>query len=770
MSTAAVRPRRLIDWLRWSPTAALNAFKTALGLVIAWALVLWLQWPDAFLAPMAVLFLQTPYLGASLRKGLMRVFGTLAGGLAVLLLLGWLIEDRWALLAALSLLIGFAIYQIRASRYGYAWYMVAITATVIVADAVPQPQLALQLAVYRTSEAVLGILIVLVINGLFWPQTAGRVYRRELSTTLDQLADYARALAIALREPHPGALPRPSRAIFGASVRLREILTAAVLDSSGFRRLRETYEAEIRGLTAVTGALLALAESLRLALDGELPLLAAARRAPLARTLDELAALLAACRPQSASIDAAGEQDDADRRRLPTQVAARIAARLEALWSRTTASADSHAADARGDALRLAVLHQCRALVAEAAQLARAAEALATGRALPAGERPAAPARAPWRNLKAGLPAGLSHALAAVIAFWVVLLLWFQWQWPPAGFIGALMAVIIIGIDTLNDLPAEHPGQRVFIGALAGCVLTAPVYLLVMPRLDGFVELALVLFPFYYAGLYLFHAHAKPHNLYFLGLLVMGILMPALAPEQQISLIGYLNAALSVLSGFLLGLLVLGLLVGQRPHQVFKRGLRDLLLGIARSQRALAYRSRPDFARLVQASEDAQRAQLQRLARIAPLAGDPAAPQNDQARIDALLVAAQSLSIRARALQRARLHAGSPGRLQGGRRLPLGRRYRRVFGVLLRQLAARLEQPGVEVRVDALDRLRAWAVPELARLAARDGARMDDPQERAARTYLLAIVGHYIGVARALREFNAAVDAIDWAAWRQPRF
>jgi uncharacterized membrane protein YccC len=59
--------------------AVVAALKTSLGIVIAWGIVLWLQWPEPFMAPLAVLVLQTPYLGASLHKGLMRVLGTLAG-------------------------------------------------------------------------------------------------------------------------------------------------------------------------------------------------------------------------------------------------------------------------------------------------------------------------------------------------------------------------------------------------------------------------------------------------------------------------------------------------------------------------------------------------------------------------------------------------------------------------------------------------------------------------------------------------------------------
>lgn len=751
MSPAATRPGRLGGWLPWSPTAAVNAFKTAVGLIIAWGLVLWFGWPDPFLAPLAVLFLQTPYLGASLRKGLMRVFGTLAGAFVILVLLAWFIQDPWVLLGALSLLIGLAVYQISASRYGYAWFMVAITATIIAADAVPAPELAFQLAVYRTSEAVLGILIVLVVNGIFWPQTAGLVYHREFSSAVNALAGYLRALAAALRAEHRAAVPGLPKSSIGASVRLREILTAAALDTGGFRQRQRTYEAEIRALSAITGSLMAFAENLRIATEGREPVLQAEQCALLAEQLEHLAGILEACR-EAESLRAAA-------RRMPT-VLDEVSARVGAL----AFSARPQAHAGRSSALLQATIHQCRALTSEIRQLGDAAGALAAGHSLPADALPREVPMPLTLRLKNGLP----HALVAVVAFWCALLIWFQWQWPAHGLVAALMAVVMVGIDTINDLPAERPGHRVFFGALWGTLLTAPLYLLVMPRLDGFLELALALFPFYFAGLYFFHAHAKPHNLPFLGLLLMSLLLIELEPVQSYSWLGYANAAASTLSGFFIGLLVLGLMLGTPPQMLLRRKLQELLDSIVRSQRALAQRDRADFIAVMEVSEERQRALLRRLAQIAPVAWDPRTPQNTPPQIDELVCAAQRLSIQARALQRARARfRGAPiaeadrDSASGAGRPPgLGRRYRRLFGVLMRQIAARLDDPRQRVGLGALDRQRAWVLPELARL---------DESSDPASIYLLTIAGYYIGVARALRAFTAAVEAIDWAAWRQPR-
>ncbi len=131
------------------PAAALNALKTTLGVIVAWGIVLWQQLPDPFQAPVAVLFLQTPSLGASLRKGLMRVLGTLAGALLVLVLPAFLIQDRWALIGALSLVVAVSVYMIRNSPYGYAWFMLAITAAIIAGDASMEPSMAFAKAVSR---------------------------------------------------------------------------------------------------------------------------------------------------------------------------------------------------------------------------------------------------------------------------------------------------------------------------------------------------------------------------------------------------------------------------------------------------------------------------------------------------------------------------------------------------------------------------------------------------------------------------------------------
>ncbi|MGB5830787.1 MAG: FUSC family protein, partial [Thiohalocapsa sp.] len=273
----------------WSGRAAINALKTTIGIIVAWGIVLRLQWPSPFLAPVAVLFLQTPYLGTSLRKGMMRIVGTLGGALAALVLLSYLSQQRWPMVAAIAALLALTVFMLKNSRYAYAWFMAAITVAVIAVPASLQPSLAFELTVYRTGEAIIGIFVVAVINGLFWPQMGGEAFDRRFGTALEHLAAYIRQLGSAIETPTETLLEPPSPALQRAPIELREILTAAALDTGSMRRLRLTYEAEIQALSRTLGALMAFAETLRLGAEGNRAFLTSGQRARLRSVLQHLA-------------------------------------------------------------------------------------------------------------------------------------------------------------------------------------------------------------------------------------------------------------------------------------------------------------------------------------------------------------------------------------------------------------------------------------------------------------------------------------------------
>jgi uncharacterized membrane protein YccC len=730
----------------WNPLALASALKTTVGILVAWAIVLWYQWPDPFLAPIAVLFLQTPYLGSSLFKGLMRVFGTLAGALLVLGLLALLAQERWPLITAVSLVLACSVYMIRHSRYGYAWFMVAITTSIIAVDAWGQPLLAFDLAVFRTSEAIAGILVVLTINGIFWPRTGGRVYSGVYRETLAALAEHLRTTARILSGETESAFPALPETLVGAAPRLRQILSAAMLDSANFKRLHSTYEAQIQGLNAALGTLAGFTENLRLAAQSERAFLTAPQRLLLGSALAELGQ---AAQRLSVSANGAGttaigpEPGFSDR--LRDQL-------------RAEASDDQSGAES---AVLQALYGQLLALERHIEQQQRTAAAIAAGRALPS-EQPPPPPRLP---LAERIADALPNALIMVLAFWLLMLLWIWFQWPPVGLFGVLMAVVVIGIDTLQNAPASAPGRRVALGAAIGVLVAAPFYFVLMPRLDGYWELATALFPLFFAIAYFFHALPPPQNMVFTGIAVTCIVMLQLEPHQSYGAASYLASAASQLTGYGAGLLMLGMARARSPQEHLRRALRALLETMRDAQAELADPSAENFANRLAAHEERIRTRLQVFAQVLPQVCSTRSTSNSRSRVEALGTATERLVLRFRALHHERARWSGPVR-QSLYSTSVGR----MLGPAIEQTLARLTQAldafTPVATTQALDEARSAVRTELSRLEAHRRSLDDD--ERV--LYTLTIAGHYVAVAQALREVAAALSKIDWAAWRMARF
>lgn len=736
----------------WSPTAAASAVKTTLGILIAWAIVLWFQWPDPFLAPIAVLFLQTPYLGASLRKGLMRVIGTLAGALLLLALLALLEQQRWPLLASISLVLACSVYMIRHSRYGYAWFMVAVTTAIIATDAAARPNLAFELAVYRTSEAIVGILVVLTINGILWPRTGGHAYAARYRDTVAALSAHLGTLARAIEAPDHQDAPTLPRELRRAPIELREILTAATLDSARFRRLQATYEAQIQGLTTTLGALAGLGENLRLAVDTERAFLTDDHRAHLGQILARLADAAAGIQVAPApNAGAAAERG--------------VAAALHAARHGQEVLLADPALDARSpraSALLHALCSQLATLSSAIAQQQETAAAIAADQPLASAARPAL-VRLPWseRVLDA-----LPNAVLIALVFWVLILLWIELQWPPIGPIGVLMGVVLIGIDTIQNRPELAPAKRVALGATLGLVLAAPLYLVIMPPLDGFLALALVLFPLFFTITYFFHALPAPNNLPFSGMTLALIIMLQLEPRQTYDVLVYLHDAASLLTGFAIALTALALARPSSPQERLRRCMRGLLLSMQRAQSDLSDIRRADFSTTLAEHEQRLRQGLQRLARMRAVSvGTRRSPDDTEPQTQALTEAIETLVLRLRGLHRERAHWS--GRAQ---RLPfatsLGRILSPAIQQTLGQFVATMDGRDQRAQTRALDAAREQARLELERLEAQ--RRRADGDDNL--VYTLIIAGHYVAVAHALRTLANALDGIDWAAWRRPRF
>ena len=96
-------------------TAALIALKTCLAIIIYLAIALRLDWKSSY-GMILCLVLQAPAVGATFKKGLLYIAGTLSGAIFGLAIVGLFAHDRDAFLVAAALVTGFGLYRQLTSR------------------------------------------------------------------------------------------------------------------------------------------------------------------------------------------------------------------------------------------------------------------------------------------------------------------------------------------------------------------------------------------------------------------------------------------------------------------------------------------------------------------------------------------------------------------------------------------------------------------------------------------------------------------------------
>ena len=180
---------RAIRWLaRPSPpvryglklgTAITAAIWIAFATALPWGLTIWIT----------VLFVAQPNAGASIKKGFMRILGTLASALVSIAIYGLFAQQPPLMLASLCGVLALAVYGMTGPRYQYAWLVFGFTTILILVKAMAGSDLIETLSFERSTLTALGVLIVFVADELFWPIRAEEQLRGSLAERSRQLGD-----------------------------------------------------------------------------------------------------------------------------------------------------------------------------------------------------------------------------------------------------------------------------------------------------------------------------------------------------------------------------------------------------------------------------------------------------------------------------------------------------------------------------------------------------------------------------------------------------
>lgn len=281
---------------------AKESIKTALAITIAYAIALSMDWDRPYWAGYAVAFISLSTIGQSLKKGAMRMLGTLLALVMSLLIISLFVEERWWFMVALSGWIGFCTYMMMGSRYSYFWFLAGFASAVITFDGGTNPTNAFDIAIIRAQETGLGIFVYTLITTLLWPNNSRAEFEkatRELVQAQHQLYLNCR-VTIAERASGAGESVQSMQAVIArqtqALTQFGNMLEAASSDESSVRELRRQWHNFQEQSTVLLTILERLHDSRNdlseLDLNGLLPKLGAAT-AEIDRRFAEIEGLLA---------------------------------------------------------------------------------------------------------------------------------------------------------------------------------------------------------------------------------------------------------------------------------------------------------------------------------------------------------------------------------------------------------------------------------------------------------------------------------------------
>ncbi len=718
-------------------TRVKESIKTALAMVIAYAIALYLGWEKPFWAGFAVAMISLDTAGASLNKAAMRMLGTLVAGAAALTFIALFPQERWAMIAGLSLYVGFCVYMLTGDRYSYFWFVSAFTTLVIIIDTTPADSLqAFRITVARVEETGMGILVYSLVSAFIWPQDsrgALEAASRDLAAAQEELFRSYRALMAGQGEAEDSRPLRLREVQLAA--RFRQALDAAETDSYEVWELRRQW----RRLRQLSSEVMETLEQWRetfpelqdVELNRPLPNLEAFCAELEARFL-EIRRLLAGETP-TRSFDAVTLQVDRDEAHalghFQRAAGALAKARLDRLETLSRHLLDT-VRDMRGHG------SQAREPSAEAL---------------------------PGKGIQID-PDRLGAAATVVATLWIGFLIWIYVD-PPQGALFVFMA-------TQWTMIAALARQRVTVlppGFLVGILFGGALYVFVMPQLSGYTQLGAMIFCATFAIFYLCWA---PHlRLVRSVLLALVNVLIAIDNQQSYDFASYLNTSATILLSLTLAIATSYFPTSPRPEKAFLRLFRRFLrqadfmlsrLALDRDQaRGWAVRWKTALY-----SRDllALPRKLEALGRQIDYA---LLPNDTPEKVQALALNMQAVAYRIEELLQAR-------------ELPHSESLVRQFQEELRAW-----------RQVAQEQLRLWADDPVAataqeldmegRLAARMArldARIDEAYGQAETAALSARdfenFFRYLGGLRGLSEsgigFIRVAETVDWARWREARF
>ena len=211
-------------------------------MIITYGIALQMDWDKPLWAGFAVAFVSLATVGQSFNKAALRMFGTLVGTVIALIFIGLFAQDRWFFMICLSAWVGYCTYMMGGAKHQYFWNVCGFVSVIICMSGGPDSVNAFNIAMLRTQQTGLGILVYSLVALFLWPSSSRTGFHTaagKLASTQHQL--YQAYLA-QMNNKDSGGEPQTLRTqMVQVQTQFSQLLDAAEMDTYEVWEMRQQW-------------------------------------------------------------------------------------------------------------------------------------------------------------------------------------------------------------------------------------------------------------------------------------------------------------------------------------------------------------------------------------------------------------------------------------------------------------------------------------------------------------------------------------------------
>jgi uncharacterized membrane protein YccC len=202
------------------------------------------------------------FVGAVAEKSVMRIVGTVAGGVIGYLLTARLEQQPILYLSLVGGVVGFGTAMFGYTKYPYAFLLCALTTMVVASNGMEDPAFSWRPAIARIEEVCVGVIAAVLVTSLVWPRYARKEFLEKMRLALAELRKGLSARTALLFETSAETTSSDDRSFTTAVAVLQNLLHFGAVESTYFRARLPTYTEIVSCLARIASAVDTLVQSL----------------------------------------------------------------------------------------------------------------------------------------------------------------------------------------------------------------------------------------------------------------------------------------------------------------------------------------------------------------------------------------------------------------------------------------------------------------------------------------------------------------------------